>query len=504
MRVQQSIAAVCLIMVRQACPICNEDVRQLTRHIKEKHNPDIAQAFIDLHLKGIWPLCKCGCRLKLKFHSWPRGFDGAYLRGHGTSATTEKAPDEFKRCPICPFTNASSSVIARHIKGQHGMTELDACIKHMHDGTHPLCGCGCGEKLRWLGWAHGGFDTFLRGHSSTATKPTKSPKKHLTCQVCGFESKRAQAVNNHIKKRHPETDTERLCVKHHHDGKHPLCKCGCKQETTWHGWTYGFAGFILGHCASVMSKESKQNRRQTLREGYKSGRIEVWSKGKTKETDERLARAGIKRSKTLKKGFRSGRLKVWSKGLTKETDGRLTAYSERQAARFARGELVPWAKGKTKETDAGVAAMAETMSGVMRKKKRRNRMAFYKSLGLSQQEAESRLSGRLHTLCYRDARLGKQWRHPILERDGRRCRHCGSEAALHVHHDRVFMVTIINNVLARRDASLMQEDELFGVIDDVVSYHIDNDVSGITLCRECHTKEHARIAAEADTLKQAV
>ena len=57
------------------------------------------------------------------------------------------------------------------------------------------------------------------------------------------------------------------------------------------------------------------------------------------------------------------------------------------------------------------------------------------------------------------------WRHRVLDRDGNRCRHCGSEDNLHVHH-----------VVRWKDCPALRTV----------------DTNGITLCERCHIQEHAK------------
>lgn len=52
--------------------------------------------------------------------------------------------------------------------------------------------------------------------------------------------------------------------------------------------------------------------------------VEVWNKGKTKETHPAIRKGG----ETMSKRYASGEVIGWSKGLTKETDPRLAAISE--------------------------------------------------------------------------------------------------------------------------------------------------------------------------------
>lgn len=111
------------------------------------------------------------------------------------------------------------------------------------------------------------------------------------------------------------------------------CECGCGSNVTWMGWRLGFTRYVQGHSPS-------------------------WCKGRSKETDERVASRARATSAGKLKAYANGTNTAWSKGKTKHNNDRLAACAERQRQRFASGELRPWAKGLTKETDERIAIMA--------------------------------------------------------------------------------------------------------------------------------------------------
>lgn len=57
------------------------------------------------------------------------------------------------------------------------------------------------------------------------------------------------------------------------------------------------------------------------------GKTNLWNKGLTKETDERVRRNAQSTSLVRKKLFKEGKLKAWNKGLTKETSEGVLKYS---------------------------------------------------------------------------------------------------------------------------------------------------------------------------------
>ena len=83
-------------------------------------------------------------------------------------------------------------------------------------------------------------------------------------------------------------------------------------------------------------------------------------------------------------------------------------------------------------------------------------------------------------------RLYKAWVFPILERDKFTCTSCGkNKVRLEVHHDK----EPFRDILAKFcDESLyrMELEKFEQIIEQVVNYHLTEQVSGITLCTECH------------------
>jgi hypothetical protein len=85
----------------------------------------------------------------------------------------------------------------------------------------------------------------------------------------------------------------------------------------------------------------------------------------------------------------------------------------------------------------------------------------------------------------------KVWTYPILFKSNFTCQRCSSNRNLEVHHDK-----------ERFSEILQKAREIMGDVTDsfeshqayaqwVADYHVKNNVSGIVLCEECHTQEHA-------------
>jgi len=106
----------------------------------------------------------------------------------------------------------------------------------------------------------------------------------------------------------------------------PTCQCSdnCKKLTSWHSWSRGFLSHATGHYD--VNKKKEITRERLLSDKH-------WSRGKTKDTDDRLRLLGQKMSVTLKKKFSDESFKHWSKGKTKETHPSLASISKKMMGR---------------------------------------------------------------------------------------------------------------------------------------------------------------------------
>ena len=96
----------------------------------------------------------------------------------------------------------------------------------------------------------------------------------------------------------------------------------------------------------------------------------------------------------------------------------------------------------------------------------------------------------LDQMIYSDFSFYKLWKYPILCRDHFKCVKCGvGGKKLNVHHNIIKMTHIVDFFIPKDKHELSFEEE-GKILDLVVQYHIDNNVSGISLCEECHKKEH--------------
>lgn len=225
-------------------------------------------------------------------------------------------------------------------------------------------------------------------------------------------------------------------VEQHLNGVWPTCKCGCGEKVKWSYQLKGFREFCRGHQSRVHNnwghnKKALEKSVETRRERFASGEISVWNKGLTID-DERVKNNG----KSVSIAFDDERKEKYSEIMKKNRlDGTVPTQH---------GPDHPNWKGGVSEIN--VLARART-------------------------------------------RLYKEWKYPILCRDGFKCVECGETKDLQVHHDKERMCEIIErHIVDGMDPQTFEEKEF--IADAAVDYHIKNKVSGVTICRECHGKIH--------------
>ena len=234
-----------------------------------------------------------------------------------------------------------------------------------------------------------------------------------------------------------------------HPEKYELhdCACGCGEKVrgTW-AW---------GHHSRVKNVSKREDVREKRRDSFyrlhEEGKLHSdWNKGLTKETDERVAQNGTAIS-----------LSVLSDPM------KIEKRSRRMSQSWKDGKIVPLVGRDHPQWKGGTSALTQII----------------------------RASGNLY----------REWRYPILKRDGFKCVECGKTGELNVHHDKErfcdilrFCVMIFLDATYRQyDPERLPEltwDEKKAVEATVVSYHVRSSsgepVSGITLCYECHEKAH--------------
>lgn len=258
------------------------------------------------------------------------------------------------------------------------------------------------------------------------------------CARCQKEFSNYQALRKHVGRIHKIHATS-FFVEFNLGRIWPVCKCGCNKKVLWSQARKGFRDYLHGHQSRIKNNWGHNPKAiaasaETRRKQFACGERTVWCVGLTKETDERLKQLGKKRS-------------------AKFTSGIKTEYAKRMQTNRLNG-TIPTLFGKDSSQWQG---------------------------GVSSVNQIARASNRLYT----------EWKLPILQRDGFKCTKCQNTKDLHIHHDKETFSEIIKKVITLDDYEHIEEFERKKeVAERVVSYHSKSNVSGVTLCRECHNKLH--------------
>lgn len=223
-------------------------------------------------------------------------------------------------------------------------------------------------------------------------------------------------------------------------GNQSLCKCGCNEKTKFRGISKGYATFIHGHHSRVHNNwghnlEALNKSHKTCRKLRSNGNMRVWNKGHSKETNESVA----KYSKSLSDGFTKEKKEKYSAIMSNNRkSGKI---------RTLRGEEHPQWTG-------GVSSLQNECRSLLR----------------------------------------SAWTYPKLKKANFMCEHCTSRKNLNVHHSNERFSQIVKQIAKKfkwiGDNSDLPKKDL--ISNEVVQYHIDNNVDGIVLCHDCHIKEHAK------------
>ena len=260
----------------------------------------------------------------------------------------------------------------------------------------------------------------------------------IKCEIDGIEFKNGGVLARHLKNSHLLTYREYFHKYILKLDDIPKCKCGCGIEMKW--TSVGYKEYVKGHYSRVHNNWghnvlAQLKSAETRRQQYASGERQTWNVGLTKETDERVKICGMGRSLAF-------------------TDDVKKEYGKRMSKNRLNG-TIPTMRG---------SRHSQWIDG----------------------------RSNISILTYNDVRLYKEWKYPILVRDGFKCVECGiSNGKLHIHHDKEYMSDIIKKHLVEVTEDMLKDFEIKKKISDsVVNYHITNKVSGVTLCGKCHEKYH--------------
>jgi len=259
----------------------------------------------------------------------------------------------------------------------------------------------------------------------------------IKCPSCDKSYEKLVSLSIHYRSQHNAT-AKQLCIELFHHGIEPTCACGCGVHTKFFSVEKGFGTYLRGHISRIKNNWGnnpvvKEKSQAVRREMHKRHEIQIWNKGLTKETDERVAALGIKGSHTLLQ--------------PEHSEKRASLMSEQ----WKSGSLVTLSGPATSNWKGGVSALAPLVR----------------------------------------SRLYKVWTYPKLAASGFKCQKCSATSILEVHHDKERFAAILQKGIHTLGEPGEDFDRKDCFADWAAWYHTTNDVSGIVLCESCHKLVHA-------------
>lgn len=259
----------------------------------------------------------------------------------------------------------------------------------------------------------------------------------ITCEIDKKQFKNGGVMARHLKSVYGITTQEyyhKYIVK---NDITPTCKCGCGDKMKWKS-PMGYTDYSKGHLARIKNNW-----------GHNQKAIDA-------------------SSKTRKEQYRNGERTVWNKGLSKETDDRVRNNANLCSISFTEERKEEYAhRMRSNRLDGTVP----TLDG--------ENHPNWKG-GISPINCMARADRRLYT----------EWKYPILKRDQFQCVKCKSTEELQVHHNVETVSEIVRKIVPSDLSENISFEEKTSWSDKIVSYHIDNNVSGETLCIKCHCELH--------------
>ena len=138
------------------------------------------------------------------------------------------------------------------------------------------------------------------------------------CNLCDFESDSEIKLSKHIQHTHKLKKMDYL-IQTKYNGTHPLCMCGCNQETRYEASKLDFCRFISGHQSRLeghwgdLKSEKRVNaiistRKQKFQSGEYNHILKQVSKPRSEEIKQKISKSGTGVSRPKADGFGVGRL----------------------------------------------------------------------------------------------------------------------------------------------------------------------------------------------------
>lgn len=260
----------------------------------------------------------------------------------------------------------------------------------------------------------------------------------LKCPWCEYEHTRINSLRVHVMKLHQHSAQDLYDALYHPDGR-PTCKCGCGQEVSFFSIGRGYLEYLKGHVARVRNNW-----------GHNEKALE-------------------KSHEARRDSFEQGEWKAWNVGLTKE-DPRVQAYAEKCLVSF------------TSEKRARYSERLRTnrLSGRVRTLRGAEHGRWKGGL--------SSINNFAHSLLY------KAWIYPKMVAGNFLCASCGQTKDICVHHDQQRFSVLLREAASQVGYDGLIHDDDFDkkseVAQRLVDLHLERNVPGVVLCRECHALAH--------------
>jgi len=141
----------------------------------------------------------------------------------------------------------------------------------------------------------------------------------IQCNICKFETDSAMKLSKHIQHTHKLKKTDYL-IQTKYNGEHPLCACGCGQQTRYEAtkldfckWIHGHQSRVEGHFGDPKAEKRIQAIAKTRKEKFASGEYNnikeaIKQSRKDPKLGEKISRGAKGISKPKPKGFGVGRV----------------------------------------------------------------------------------------------------------------------------------------------------------------------------------------------------
>jgi hypothetical protein len=155
----------------------------------------------------------------------------------------------------------------------------------------------------------------------------------------------------------------------------------------------------------------------------------------------------------------------------------------------------PWNRGKTKENDPEFALICEKAYNSEKEKirksnKMKNQWANEQLQPLTGSSHPQWRGGTSALQPMVRSHLYNRWTFHKLKENGFRCSSCGATDDLEVHHNGERFATILHKAIEYLGEPGDSFEKKSLISEWVTNYHIDNNVSGIVLCVDCHNAAH--------------